>query len=511
MRKLSLLTCLLFWSLSNLMANALPLGAITYSIEADPFSTDFGNNFAYYHVNLDLNDLTRVARNGNITVAIDFQQGMEIKETRFESRPNGTIYYINDIVTPRFNAVVSDPSGNVLLQKAYGGEAKKVDYGKNLRYNESQLATKWLNSKDQYLQKLEFQNLDFSALQADLLEALASTPIVVPVKAKVNPKPPTPRPAGTTRTNASDENKAIVESETPEDRTKKEAAPINEDAAAQEDQVLKDPFGELSQPLDNESMAKTGSAPSAPVDYEEQSRNERRSNNRKDRSKNEEMREESITPVLSNRQNIIKLNLPNLSFGNLTLNYERLLTNRSSAALNLGYIRPQKPASLLNSALDINDADIGEFSGLTATAEYRIYGKKKGAGKGFYYGPYLRYASHKLAYNTDIDENLTNADAKLSAVGLGGQIGVQWLIKDRIAIDWGIVGLAAQWYNFSSTFTAVDEAINFDEIRAELEQEINDSPLSNKLEFSSTEDALKAKMPFLFGGARAYFSIGYKF
>ena len=513
MRKLSLFTCLLFWSLSNLLASDLPLYAITYSVEANSFSTDFGNNFAYYHVNLDLIDLTRVARNGNINVVIDFQEGMEIRETRFENRPNGTIYYINDIVTPRFNAVVSDPSGNILLEKTYGGEDKQVDYGKNLRYNESELATKWLTTKDQYLQKLEFQNLDFSTLQTDLVAVLAKSPIVIPVKAKATPKPPTPRPAGTERTTAtaSEESKAIVESETPEKRATKEAIPINEEAAAQEDQLLKDPFGELNEPLEDSNLAETGTAPSAPIDYEEKSRKDRLNNTKEDKKMKYEERSEGITPVLSDRSNIIKLNIPNLTFGNLTLNYERLLSARNSVALNLGYIRPQKPASLLDSALNFEEGEVGEFSGLTVTAEYRIYGKKKGAGKGFYYGPYARYANHKLVFNTDIEDNLTNADTRLSAVGLGAQIGVQWLIKDRIAIDWGIIGVAAQWYNFSSTFTAVGDEINFDEVRAELEREINDSPLSNKLEFTSTENSLQAKMPFLFGGARTYISIGYKF
>ena len=220
-----------------------------------------------------------------------------------------------------------------------------------------------------------------------------------------------------------------------------------------------------------------------------------------------------LTPVISDRRNIVKLNLPNLAFGNITLNYERILSARNSVALNVGFIRPQQPIGVLNDAFNTDETvSAPEFSGITATGEYRFYSRKKGAGRGFYFAPYARYANHKLVFNADIQDNFSNVATQLSAIGLGGQIGMQWLIKDRIAIDWGILGLAAQWYTSKTTFTSpLGEELNFDEIRADLEAEIEDSPLTNKLEFTSTENSLQAKMPFLFGGARTYLSVGYKF
>ena len=202
--------------------------------------------------------------------------------------------------------------------------------------------------------------------------------------------------------------------------------------------------------------------------------------------------------------------MPNLSFGNFTLNYERVLSSKNSVALNLGFIPSQSTPSFINTIVDANEASPSTFSGYTATAEYRFYGKK-GVTRGFYFGPYARYAAHDLNFDGEIEGNNTNVDAQLSAIGLGGQIGIQWLIKDRIAIDWGIIGVGAQWYNFKTTFSAIDQAINFEEIQADLETQIEDSPLTNRLEFTSTEDTLRASMPFLFGGARTYLSVGYKF
>lgn len=540
MRKLSIFTCLLVAAFTNLWGDNLGPTALTYSVEATPFSTDFGNNFAYYHVNLDLGEFTRVAKGGNVNVTVEFQKGLELKETRFEKKPNGAIYYITDFSTPTYKATVKDLAGNVLLEKAYGGFDKMMEYGKERSYSENDLAEKWLNEKDQYLQRLEFQNLDFTDLEIDLIDVLEKTTIVVPAKAKAQPKRPVKvkLPTATPETSIESEEPELMTEDTPETPIESEARelmteenqpiepkvevetelaekgnePINVEAAKAEESVLKDPFAELNEPLADESLAKEGkSAPSAPVDYEAKAEQKNRKDRKENKNKKEADIEESITPVLSDRRNLVKLNLPNLVFGNLTLNYERLLSPRNSATLNVGYIRPQAPISFLSDFIDTEEIKPPEFSGLTATLEYRIYSKKKGAGRGFYYAPYLRYANHKLAFQSDIVGNSSNVSSQLSAVGLGAQIGAQWLIKDRVVIDLGILGLAAQWYTYKSTFTAVDEAINFDEIRADLEMEIEDSPISNKLEFTSDENSLQAKMPFLFGGARAYLSVGYKF
>ncbi|MFK7978658.1 MAG: hypothetical protein AB8G86_01635 [Saprospiraceae bacterium] len=504
MRKLSLITYLLIGAIGCLWANnTTPASIITYSVEASPFSTDFGNNFAYYHVNLDLGDLTRVAKNGKLRVVVDFQRGMEIAETRFEQKPNGTIYYVTDLTTPIYNARVTDLSGNTLLEKTYGGEDRIVDYGRTLNYTESELAEKWLNEKDQFLQRIEFQNLDFVDFEIDLIELLENNPIVSPVDNNAAKR--TTSTVITTLESAASTEVAAEQIEA--------AEPINEAAAAKEEEVMNDPFGELKEPLENDGAKENGEiAPATPVDYEESAQAEKEKEQMTTK-KTTATPEGLTTPVISDKRNIVKLNLPNLAFGNITLNYERILSARNSVALNVGFIRPQQPIGIINDAFNTDETiSTPEFSGITATGEYRFYSSRKGAGRGFYFAPYARYANHKLDFNATIEDNFSNVATQLSAIGLGGQIGVQWLIKDRIAIDWGILGLAAQWYNLKATYSSpLGEDINFDEIRADLEAEIEESPLTNKLEFSNTDDSLEAKMPFLFGGARTYLSVGYKF
>jgi len=509
MRKLSLITYFLIGAIGSLWANnTTPTTIITYSVEATPFSTDFGNNFAYYHVNLDLGDLTRVAKDGKLQVVVDFQRGMEIKETRFEQKPNGTIYYVTDLTTPIYQATVTDLSGNLLLDKTYGGEERIIDYGRELNYMENELAEKWLKEKDQYLQRTEFQHLDFVDFEIDLIDLLETNPIVSPINSnnKTNSTSSAPTPsAPTTAKTANPETVLEEEVETTQ--------PINEAAAAKEEDVLNDPFGELKEPLVNAQSDENGNeAPAAPIDYEASAKAEKEKAEA-NAAQTPATATESITPVLSDRRNIVKLNLPNLAFGSITLNYERILSARNSAALNVGFVPSQNSISILNNVFDVDETVTPtQFSNVTATGEYRFYSKNKGAGNGFYFAPYARYANHKLTFDTNIEENFTNVSTTLSAIGLGGQIGIQWLIKDRIAIDWGILGLAAQWYTSTTTFTSpLGEDLNFDQIRADLEAEINDSPLTNKLEFTNTENSLEARMPFLFGGARTYLSVGYKF
>lgn len=498
MRKLTQVLIILLSSIGAFAAGEAPLINPTYSVEAEGFPTNFGNYFAYYHVNLELTELTRVAKNGNLRIVVNYEKGMEVSETRFEKKPNGAIYYITDFVRPSYKATIYDLTDKVLLENNYGGDSTFVEYGKDQNYPEATLATKWLNEKDNYFQQLEFKNLNFDELEEDIIDLLDEIPVTdLVVKSAVVKK------------NRLQKEPKLSSPRMPT-RTVEEQQVVDETAATKEEELLSDPFPEVDDEPTMGNQTTEIATPPAPTDFDEPE-NESMTEETVEPTRMEQPMDNStdITPVLSDRKNIVKLNLPNLAFGNITLNYERILSPRNTAVLNVGYIRPQSLSSFI--ADDSWSED--KFSGITATAEYRFYSKKKGAPRGFYYAPYLRYANYKLDYRGAIDENDTNVAGKVSAIGLGAQIGVQWLIKDRISIDWGILGLAVQRYNFSSTFTAAntDEAINFKEVLDELQQQVDDSPLKNKLEFETGDDFLKTKMPFLFGGARAYFTLGYSF
>ena len=363
------------------------------------------------------------------------------------SSDNAGSYYAVPFTIPSYQVAVYDKAKQLVLEKIYGGTDAIVNFGQGQNYNEQQLAAAWTTQKNAFLQQTEFQHLTFDLLQEDLL-ALANK----------------------------------LESTAGSLTTTIEEIPSVEEAT--EDIFAETTTTDFEETIDEEIMA------------------------------GEEFVEKAAPTkvILNPRRNLVKLNLPNLSFKNITLNYERILSDRSSASLQVGYIIPSALSTTVLDALEITPTTNNEFSGFTVTGEYRRYGKKKGAPRGLYYAPYLRYANYQYLFDGTIEGNFTNIDAKLSTFGLGAQLGYQWVIKDRFVIDWGILGVAAQRYTISSTFSSKDDTVNFDEIKKELEAESGSSSiLGGGIEFTQGDDFLKAKLPFLFGGLRSYFSVCMQF
>lgn len=430
----------------------------TYSVEAPTFTTNY-MTFKPYHVNLDLGEVVQVKEDGDFKIKIDYQKGMQAGAPQKLSSPRGNYYNI-PITAPLYNVTIRDKANNVVLEKVYGGSNTNLSFGKDQNLGEAQLSQLWSQQQKQFLQSAEFKGLQFAQLQTDIKELL--------------PK---------------------LEADTPIVAAPSEEAPVVND-------IFSDDYANDVAP-----------------DFEPSS----------EKPQIQEVPESTTTPPITKtftpaRRNIVKLNLPNLGFKNVTLNYERILSDRTSAALNVGYIIPSAPPSFLSDGLGVDSLTVAnaigtdstsrsnEFSGFTATLEYRIYTKKKGAPRGFYYAPYLRYASYKYLFDDTIKDNFTNVDSRVTTFGVGAQLGYQWVIKNRFVIDWGILGIAAQRYKLSSTFSSMDDTVKFDEIQKEIEEEVKgNSFLGGTPEFKSGEGSLEATMPFLFGGLRTYLSVGMQF
>jgi len=457
------LCCIVNVTLAN--NNPTKLYYKTYSVEAQPYTTKY-MTFEPYHAVLKLDNLLRVSEKGDFRIALEYLKGMEVGTEQLSSSFAGS-YYSVPITTPVYQVKVFDKKNNLVLEKQYGGNNGLVDFGKNQQYDDVQIASKWTEQKAIFLQATEFQQLTFKNLETDLKELISTLEAAAP-----------------TIEEEEEEEEEEVEV------TIFEESPIIEDVFTDTEENSSDGF--YQEP--SEKLTMGGVA---------------------------EVEETAPTKALAfNKKNIVKLNLPNLAYKNITLNYERLLSNRTSASIHAGYVIPSAAPSFVTNALGIDSTalvgtdstSLNQFSGFTTTGEYRIYGKKKGAGRGLYYAPYLRYASYKYLFAASIDKNFSNIDARVSTFGLGAQLGYQWVIKDRFVIDWGILGAAVQRYTLSSTFSSKDDMVNFQEIRKELETELKDnSILSGTIEFTEGNGFLDAKLPFLFGGLRSYISIGMQF
>lgn len=465
MRKLLLLIVVLFSTAILALATIHSPKAYyrTYSIAANPFATEF-MTFEDYHAVLQVNNLTRVKENGDFEIVIEYINGLRAaipQASSADARP----YYSIPVTAPTYSVKIYSKEKELVLDKNYGGTQSILDFGKGMYGTEEELKKAWNQQGTSFLQKTEFKSLTFKDLQQEFSTLADKLEDAAPFISEPQKEPMISADVEETFATSQEEIDEIEETSPPTQSTF--------------DNTLTETA------FENTSSIETASSPSA-------------------------LERPKPTKVTNAYKNIAKLNLLNLAFKNISLNYERILSDRNSASLTVGYFIPGSTPSFLSDSFSdtpVND----DFSGFSAIGDYRFYSKKKGAPRGFYYGPFIKYANYKYAFEGTIENNVSDVNSALTTYGLGAQIGVQWVIKDRFVIDWGILGVSIQQYNITSTFTSM-EGINFDEIRESLELDLEENNLvGSPIEFISGDDFLKAKLPFLFGGLRSYLSVGMQF
>ncbi len=215
-------------------------------------------------------------------------------------------------------------------------------------------------------------------------------------------------------------------------------------------------------------------------------------------------------------EHVVKLNIFALALNNVSLQYEKPFHDRMSVSLG---VRMQLPRTLPNvvGGTDEGSGTIeSRLTGYALTPEFRFYTGSKGAPKGFYLAPYLRYTNFKIATQSEYRDD-TGVDRKYDLTGkftgFGGglMIGMQWLIADKFSIDWWILGghygtANAKLFgeNKSGTWSQKEQ----DDIKAELQA--FDVPFgTTDYTVTSKEAELNWKMPFL--GLRSGLCLGWAF
>lgn len=224
-------------------------------------------------------------------------------------------------------------------------------------------------------------------------------------------------------------------------------------------------------------------------------------------------------------KNVVKLNLfpfalMSVGLKNFSLQYERAVGKKISVGLGLSFM----PASRLPTKFTEGSPLLVSLrtKGYALTPEFRFYPGKKGAPRGFYLAPYLRYSSYTMStgYNyTKVDTIQTypvvtqsttyNVDAKgkYTFIGGGVMIGVHYMIKNRVSIDWGIFGLHAGASKISLSASSPSMFGLFsDKDRAQIQAELNDSfgnmPGNSSVDVTNTGFTVEWKPPFS-GGIRS--------
>jgi Protein of unknown function (DUF3575). len=133
----------------------------------------------------------------------------------------------------------------------------------------------------------------------------------------------------------------------------------------------------------------------------------------------------SVSSVLAqdNPKNVFKINLGSLAVSTFNFQFEHAVAEKQSLQLGFFY-----------TGFKVSDT---KFSGLGITPEYRFYMSQKGAPKGFFMAPFLRYQNFKLTNSTtDFTTGETiDEKAKLSTFGGGAILGFQGLIGNVVSIE----------------------------------------------------------------------------
>ena len=203
------------------------------------------------------------------------------------------------------------------------------------------------------------------------------------------------------------------------------------------------------------------------------------------------------------RRNVVKFLPINVPFQSLSFEYERMINGKNSWTLGIGL--PNQKSLIgkygIDAGSDLKSVDLGTMH---LRAAYRHYTGKKKLPKGFYLEPYLKYQHIKgngnIAGVNDYDVAYDGkSTVSFNTFNFGCQMGLQFLIAKRVALDFYFMGLEGGFLNGNITTTPTSNT-GYDPVvlivlKDEIEQKIADLPsfLRDKLSVSQTDNQINVK------------------
>jgi hypothetical protein len=243
-------------------------------------------------------------------------------------------------------------------------------------------------------------------------------------------------------------------------------------------------------------------------------------------------------------QNVVKLGLEGLAplaapfplFPQINLHYERMINARQGANIMVGIGLAQSLSNTVIADINTKAAETATttntqkvtFSGGTlnsfeVVAEYRFYLSSQEGPRGFYVAPQVYYKNFNGTLKgshitkTNPRQSVDQVKLDINFLDIGGQIGAQWLINDKISIDWQILGIGAGFNNatFSGSTDDKSEVIGWanqltDLMNTRPEAKSAGTDASNILKDASS-GTITLKTPFLPLYLRGGLSVGYAF
>jgi hypothetical protein len=175
-------------------------------------------------------------------------------------------------------------------------------------------------------------------------------------------------------------------------------------------------------------------------------------------------------------KNTIRINLTNpMLFGNRNniFGYERVLTDHQSFTVNVGRFLLPKLVNINTGSLELVNEQ--KEQGYTFAFDYRFYLRKENkyaAPRGVYVGPYYGFIhfqrDNTWHMNTATLVGDVNTNMRINMNMVGAQLGYQFIIKKRVAIDMILMGPGVWFYSLKTklgtTLNPDDEALLFNKI-----------------------------------------------
>lgn len=202
-----------------------------------------------------------------------------------------------------------------------------------------------------------------------------------------------------------------------------------------------------------------------------------------------------------------------IATGKISLGGEYYFDQRKSFTFYAGI--PVSKSHTLSYDGDKSDVQV---KSLSVMAGYRYYLSGRNT-SGLYLEPYLKYTDHhgEGVLNGSLGTKTTRLDSRefYSGFGLGAQFGVQFMIGNRIAIDWFLLGPEISLASFDSRFQDItssdwsqQDAV---EIEADIRDVLDDIPMVGKkidLEVNAAQKTVTGKYRGLIPGIRTGISLG---
>ncbi len=223
------------------------------------------------------------------------------------------------------------------------------------------------------------------------------------------------------------------------------------------------------------------------------------------------------TDSVKSYKNTIRYNISNpvlFSWKFNVVGYERVISDYQTVSVNIG--RTALNAFILsNDSIDLIDQY--NDKGFNFSVDYRFYLQKENkyrAPRGVYIGPYYSYNqfARDLTWdlNTENFDGEVNAGFNIHAHFVGAQLGYQFVLWDRIALDMILLGPGLWFWKMDSSFDTSlgpeDETMLLEKLNGMLEERFPGSSLVLGEGFEAKKITTSYTM-----GIRYMLNIGFRF